>query len=221
MDGFKPFRLIFFLTFNNFMSTASRKKEFDSQLKDDSPFNGYRVEGNYIVFDNTADLDYQIIPYFKLRDLLTHNPIASYTKINKDIILRLERICEMWLVPGSGDIKINSSYRSPEYNKTVPGSSPTSRHCRGDALDLGCSDPHGLAVIIDEQSQNNGERGIYSWGCHIAVGGSPLSTWDRTGDTSVTRKFRDIAENDTTRNFALIGGLGVILFFLFTSLFKS
>jgi len=47
------------------------KKDFDTQLKDDAPFNGYKIEANYLVFDNTADLDYVVIPGYTLRSLLT------------------------------------------------------------------------------------------------------------------------------------------------------
>ena len=195
------------------------KRDFDSQLKYDAADAVFKIQGNYIVFDNSSDLDYQIIPQFTLGELLTKNPVASYTKLNKDLILKLQAVCELWNAPGQTPLKINSSYRSPEYNKTVPGSSPNSRHCNGDAIDIGCVDPRVLAGLIDSLSASPNERGTYNWGCHMALGGTGYVSWDKTTDTSLTRKFRDAMENDSTRNYSIGGVLALIGIFIFTRFF--
>lgn len=45
-----------------------------------------------------------------------------------------------------GPLFINSGYRSPELNKAVDGVA-TSQHCKGQAADVGCTDPYALAKL--------------------------------------------------------------------------
>lgn len=45
-----------------------------------------------------------------------------------------------------GPLFINSGYRSAELNKSV-GGVPTSQHCKGQAADVGCTDPYSLAKL--------------------------------------------------------------------------
>lgn len=45
-----------------------------------------------------------------------------------------------------GPLFINSGYRSPELNKAVGGVA-TSQHCKGQAADVGCTDPYALAKL--------------------------------------------------------------------------
>ncbi len=190
------------------------KKDFDAQLKDDAPFNGYKIEGNFIVFDNTADLSYQVLPGYKLKDLLTHNPIASYTKLSKDLLLRLHLV---WTNCNGDKPNINSSYRSPEYNKTVPGSSATSLHCQGLAIDLGGNPEYiGNAIII---AGFDGELGYYNWGCHIGIKNGVRDVWDKRTDTSITRKVKDFIAPDATRNYTLIAVLALVGLVIFKRIF--
>lgn len=190
------------------------KKDFDAQLKADSSANGFKIQGNYIVFDKSATLAYQPVPGYSLGDLLTHNPVSSYTKLNKDLLLRLNDITEAY----GSVLKINSSYRSPEYNMTVPGSSPTSLHCQGDALDLGTSDPEALFVAIDSLDAG-GELGTYNWGCHTAIKAGAQDYWDRRTDQTFMRKVKDTLEPDTTRNWIFIGALALVGFFIVKRIF--
>lgn len=45
-------------------------------------------------------------------------------------------------------LRINSGYRSPELNKEIKGSSPTSQHVKGEAADIAAADPCILASVI-------------------------------------------------------------------------
>ena len=45
-------------------------------------------------------------------------------------------------------LRINSGYRSPELNKEIKGSSPTSQHVKGEAADIAAADPYLLASVI-------------------------------------------------------------------------
>lgn len=44
-------------------------------------------------------------------------------------------------------LRINSGYRSPELNKEIKGSSPTSQHVKGEAADIAAADPLALATV--------------------------------------------------------------------------
>ena len=191
------------------------KKTFDLQLKNDSAANKFRVEGNYIVFDKTTNLNYKVLPNFTLKELLTKNPVASYTKLNKDLLLKLHTIRQMLGKP----IGINSSYRSPEYNKTVPGAASNSRHTIGDALDLAFSaNPYDLANVIDSLNYQNTERGIYSWGVHFALGSG--GKWDKMKDDSLLRKAKDFFVNDNYRNLSVFGIMAVLALLFFRKMVR-
>lgn len=182
------------------------KKDFEIQLKSDSVTNNFRIENNYVVFDNTANLSYSILPNFTLRELLTKNPVSSYTKLNKDLLLRLNAIREKL----GQKITINSSYRSPEYNKTVPGATSNSRHIKGDALDLRFHDT-GLLSSLIKTFGYNGELGIYNSFVHIAVGSS--GTWDKRSKELIS-KAKEFIVNDSNRNLMMLIVPVLLLFFL-------
>lgn len=182
------------------------KKSFEAQLKADSLHNGFKIENNYIVFDKSAKLSYKILPDFTLGELLTKNPISSYTRLNKDLLLRLHAIRQKL----GKEILINSSYRSPEYNKTIPSSSDSSRHCKGDALDLGYHDTAELSEVIRSFGYV-GELGIYNTFCHIAVGSS--GTWDKRSKELIA-KAKEMIINDSNRNLLMIIIPSLLLFFL-------
>lgn len=92
---------------------------------------GVTVIGNYIEFNDKADLDAQVLPNFKLREFLTKNKANTYTITNIDLLLMLNSIRKFW---GSG-IGISSTYRSPSYNRSINGAT-SSQHILGNALDI-------------------------------------------------------------------------------------
>jgi uncharacterized protein YcbK (DUF882 family) len=182
------------------------KKSFEAQLKADSVHNGFKIENNYVVFDKSAKLSYKILPDYTLGDLLTKNPLSSYTKLNKDLLLRLHAITKKI----GRKLNINSWFRSFEYNKTIPGSSDTSRHVKGDAVDLGDSNTAELSEVIKSFGYS-GELGIYNTFCHIAVGSS--GTWDKRSKEFIA-KAKEMIVKDSNRNLLMIIIPSLILFFL-------
>jgi len=198
------------------------KKDFDLQLKEDSAANNFRVEGNYIVFDKTSNLNYQILPDFTLGDLLTKNPIASYTKLNKDLLVRLNMFALGYLQghpnEGASKIKINSSYRSPEYNMTVFGALKNSKHTTGDALDLGVSDVGGFFAAVTSFNYG-GEIDLYNWGMTYAVANGSIVRDHRTPVTLMS-KVKDAIAPDTNRNWLMIGLVALCSFVFIRKVFK-
>lgn len=127
--------------------------------------NKVKVEGIYVIFDRNSP-NIQITENFKLLEFLTKNKKDSYTKINLNIILELQRLRSIF---GSG-IGINSSYRSLKYNKSIGGAS-LSEHIEGNALDtypINGSIKEWKNTVI--KNKKTGGIGIYKTFVHIDTG---------------------------------------------------
>ena len=82
-------------------------------------------------------------PHFSIAEL-TYSPTAQRKGIRNipDVhaFMRLRRVCETILEPVrahfGGPVHINSGYRSPALNKSIPGSSKHSQHMLGEAVDF-------------------------------------------------------------------------------------
>lgn len=181
------------------------KKQFDSQLKNDAVANRFKIEADFIVFDKNSNLDYLIIPKFTLRNLLTKNPLSSYTKLSKSLLLWLHRLRTEYGKP----IYCNSGYRSPEYNLTIPGSAPDSWHTKGMAMDCGCAEPEQLKACADKLMYV-GELGLYDTFVHIAPNVGENTRWDNRKKKSLLNYL----DSDEKRNYGIAGILA-----LFTALF--
>jgi len=190
------------------------KNNFDAKLKKDAAENGFTVEGNYLVYNSNCNLLYSPIPNYTLGDLMTANPLSSYTKLNKDLLLRLNDITDQY----GGKLEVSSTYRSFEYNLTVPGSCAVSKHCRGDALHIHCPDVNDLyerLLILNP----GGEIGVYDWGFHIGIAPVP-DYWDSRPEQTFARKWRDYLEPDRVRNYGIIALLGLFAIWILGRLFK-
>lgn len=78
-------------------------------------------------------------------------------------------------------VVINSSYRTPSYNKKVGGAS-RSRHLYGGAADIhaGGVDPMKLARIAERLLGSRGGIGLYTWGIHVDLR-EKRYRWDQRG----------------------------------------
>ena len=65
-----------------------------------------------------------------------------FHKMDQDLLNMLDNLRELCDFP----LSINSSYRSPEYNKSIGGAS-RSKHMEGIAVDLACTDSKKRAII--------------------------------------------------------------------------
>ena len=122
-------------------------------------------DGDYIIFDKNTP-DFNVTDNFKLSEFLTRNTKDTYTKINLGLIIELQKLRVAW---GSG-IGINSSYRSPEYNKSIGGASK-SEHINGNAFDTYPinKDIKRYSEFI-KKNKKTGGRGYYKTFVHIDVG---------------------------------------------------
>lgn len=79
-----------------------------------------------------------------------------------------------------GNVTVNSGFRSPEYNASV-GGSPTSKHCTGEAVDVGVKDvsPIKVAAYVLENSPKVNGIGIalYHNYCHFDFRPTPRAYW--------------------------------------------
>lgn len=130
------------------------------------------VQGDHLVFDNTADLDFKVLKNFTLRELLTKDPNNSYTKLHLLVLVRLQLIRDAYGKP----ITPSSTYRSPEYNRSK-SKATASRHSRGEAIDLDVpnEDARALGRIALEINAKGGV-GLYPGFVHIDVG--PARVWN-------------------------------------------
>lgn len=60
--------------------------------------------------------------------------LVSY-KIAKNAAELLEKV-NAFLEHFDGEVRITSGYRSPEYNKSIPGAAKNSKHMSGEAIDI-------------------------------------------------------------------------------------
>ena len=134
---------------------------------------GVTIAAGSISYDNTADLEFDILDNFKLKELLTKNTKQTYTFLSLDVILLLDRIRKGWGKP----LNINSSYRSISYNKSV-GSNNASQHVVGKALDItpGLKDLKSFQKYVDSLNIIGGV-GHYNTFTHIDTRGVK-ARWD-------------------------------------------
>lgn len=66
-----------------------------------------------------------------------------------------------------GPLFINSGYRCPELNKAV-GGVETSQHCKGQAADVGVTDPYALAKLAKKMRLNYDQMILYASFVHFS-----------------------------------------------------
>ena len=77
----------------------------------------------------------------------------------------LQPLREAWGAP----LFISSGYRSPELNSHPSvGGVPTSQHCKGEAADIGCSDPYALAKLVKKMKLYYDQMILYPTFLHIS-----------------------------------------------------
>jgi hypothetical protein len=185
------------------------KKDLDDKLKKDAESNRFKVDGDFIVFDKNSNLDYQILESFKLRELLTANKVSTTTRLNKNLLVSLNKIRETYGRP----IAIRASYHSPEYHLTSFGCHNSDLYTSGNALSLGVDHLNELLQTVNEMNWP-GELGIYKWGIHLGYSKTSKS-WDLRNVNTTQQKVKDIITNDSMKNWLMIGGAAVAAWFLF------
>lgn len=186
------------------------KQDLVTRLKRDAAENRFTLDGEYLCFDKTSNLKYQVLESFKLGELLTKNPVSK-TRLNISLLATLNDIREVVGRP----LVIRASYRSPEYHLLNFGMSDSSLYTDGNALSLGI-DPKYLDELIQavREKFQLGELGIYKWGVHIGWTKN-AKEWDKRLDTSIKQQAKDLLSNDSMKNIGLIAAAAVAGWFFF------
>lgn len=131
--------------------------------------NGF-IQGNYLVFDNTAPLDFYVLKNFTLGELLTKDKADTYTKLHLLVLIRLQLIRDEY----GKEITPSSTYRSPEYNKSK-SKATASQHSLGNAIDMDVdNDLTKELAKIALDINGKGGVGIYPGFVHIDIGPSRI-----------------------------------------------
>jgi uncharacterized protein YcbK (DUF882 family) len=106
----------------------------------------------------------------------TKSDTASRLHINNEIVdcdvrdnirALVDNILQPLRTAWGGPLFINSGFRCPELNKAV-GGVPTSQHTKGQAADVGCSDPFALAKLAKRMNLPFDQMIIYPSFVHFS-----------------------------------------------------
>lgn len=122
-------------------------------------------DGMFYVTFNKRSPDFNVLPNFLLSEFLTRNAKDTATILCLDVMILAQRIRYAY---GSG-IGINSSYRSPDYNRSI-GGAKDSQHIHGNALDTYPINRNMKSYIKCIEDMNiPGGFGKYNSFCHVDV----------------------------------------------------
>lgn len=88
---------------------------------------------------------------------LVNPEIAENAKI---LLLKANTFLEVYERETGREVKMSSGYRSPEYNKTIPGAAKNSKHMSGQAVDIFDGDK-ALAKFCLQKARLLEEYGLY------------------------------------------------------------
>ncbi|MEB0260754.1 hypothetical protein [Mucilaginibacter sp. 10I4] len=186
------------------------KSDLDARLKNDATDNKFLIDGDYIVFDKKSNLNYEVIPHFTLKVLLTSNPLSK-TRLSKGVLLSLNTLRETVDCP----FTIRASYHSPEYHLLSFGFHDSDLYTTGNALSIGVPPDFVEPLLNAVQSDAKiGEYGVYSWGLHIGYT-KDAKTWDFRKDAPKNQLLTNLLTNDKMKNIALIGAAAAAVWFFF------
>ena len=190
------------------------------EAKEDGRINGYRI-GTYLAerfagrYDRPAgflevrpeDLALPLTRHFRVGDFVTRDGQQSwprYVALEPKLLDKLELVLAEVRAAGTDSlgrelsVRVNAGFRTPEYNRTVPGSARNSQHQYGDAADVAIdanadgrvdrTDTKLVALAVREVERENpdlaGGLGLYTsrkWArpfVHIDARGRP-ARWTR------------------------------------------
>lgn len=99
--------------------------------------------------------------YFKPEEFKMGVEIV-YDKMNPDFLEKLDELRHLCNIP----LKVNSSYRSKEYNRRVGGAN-NSMHLYGRAVDIACINSVTRAIILKNALNMGLTCGVYRTWIHI------------------------------------------------------
>jgi uncharacterized protein YcbK (DUF882 family) len=87
--------------------------------------------------------------------------------VRDNIIALVENVLQPLRDAWGQPLFINSGYRCKELNAKVGGVA-TSQHCKGQAADVGCSDPLALARLVKKMGLTYDQMGVYPTFVHLS-----------------------------------------------------
>lgn len=95
-----------------------------------------------------------------------NNAITDWD-VRDNIVALVENVLEPLREAWGGPLFINSGYRCKSLNELV-GGVETSQHRRGQAADVGCTDPFALAKLVKRMGLVYDQMGIYASFVHLS-----------------------------------------------------
>lgn len=99
--------------------------------------------------------------YFKPEEFKMGNEVV-YDKMNSEFLEKLDGLRYLCSIP----LKLNSSFRSKEYNKSIGGAT-NSMHLLGRAVDIACNNSITRAIILKNALNMGLTCGVYKTWIHI------------------------------------------------------
>lgn len=97
-----------------------------------------------------------------------NNVITSW-EVRDNIVALVENLLQPLRDAWGQPLFINSGYRSPELNShPMVGGSKTSQHVKGQAADIGCSDPLALARLVKKMGLQYDQMILYATFLHLS-----------------------------------------------------
>lgn len=101
------------------------------------------------------------LTHFKPEEFKMGSTIV-FDKMNKDFLLKLDELRDKCNIT----LKINSSYRSPEYNRSIGGATG-SFHILGRAVDIACNNSITRGIILKNALSMGLSCGVYKTWIHV------------------------------------------------------
>lgn len=95
-----------------------------------------------------------------------NNTITEWD-VRDNIVALVENVLEPLREAWGGPLFINSGYRCKELNEKV-GGVETSQHCKGQAADVGVTDPYALAKLVQKMGLEYDQAILYPSFLHLS-----------------------------------------------------
>jgi hypothetical protein len=131
---------------------------------------------------NLADANYAT-PHFKMSNFDCNDGTPVPRQFYPTVMMLMQQLEIIRAACGGRRIFINSGYRTPQYNATIPGAAPSSQHLFANGADIVVEGMQPMAVYrIIEQLMDTGQitpggLGIYNGHVHYDQRGNK-TTWD-------------------------------------------
>jgi len=167
--------------------------------KDSKPMSDYIEVSNGVEHYSKAkqgDLTFTIDgkpSNFKVKEFACHDG-SDEILIDGNLVRYMQRERDLY-----GSTTVNSGYRDPKYNASIPGASVNSQHVKGKAADIVCRNGSPLEVAMTAEAMGMGGIGLYKGFTHIDTRDDPKARWDQRSGSPVGVKtfFKTIQYGST------------------------